>query len=107
MTLNDKIKTFLDQANISYSIDNYQTGQPNGQEDQILHWDAKLGSQPTADQLANAQAIKEAADLAISYKNKRAVEYLSIVDQLDLIFHGGLDAWKESIQAVKDKYPKK
>jgi len=35
-----------------------------------------------------------------------AAEYPSIVDQLDLLYHGGMDAWKSAIQAVKDKYPK-
>ena len=29
-----------------------------------------------------------------------------IVDQLDTIFHGGLDAWKAEIQAVKTQFPK-
>jgi hypothetical protein len=43
---------------------------------------------------------------AYGYKIKRAEEYPSIPDQLDAIFHGGLDAWKIQIQAVKDKYPK-
>ena len=41
-----------------------------------------------------------------AYKAKRAAEYPSIPDQLDLLYHGGLDAWKAVIQAVKDKYPK-
>jgi hypothetical protein len=41
-----------------------------------------------------------------AYKAKRAAEYPSIVDQLDLLYHGGMDAWKTAIQAVKDKYPK-
>jgi hypothetical protein len=41
-----------------------------------------------------------------AYKSKRAAEYPSIVDQLDLLYHGGMDAWKAAIQAVKDKYPK-
>ena len=36
----------------------------------------------------------------------RAKAYPSIADQLDTIFHGGLDAWKAEIQAVKTKYPK-
>jgi len=43
---------------------------------------------------------------ANAYKGLRAAEYPAIVDQLDTIFHDGLDAWKEQIQAVKDKYPK-
>jgi len=41
-----------------------------------------------------------------AYKSKRASEYPSIPEQLDLLYHGGLDAWKAVIQAVKDKYPK-
>jgi len=41
-----------------------------------------------------------------AYKIKRAAEYPSIVDQFDLMYHGGMDAWKTAIQAVKDKYPK-
>lgn len=41
-----------------------------------------------------------------SYSDMRAVEYPSIQEQLDTIFHKGLDAWKEQIQAIKDKYPK-
>lgn len=40
------------------------------------------------------------------YKNKRAKEYPSFADQFDLLYHGGYDAWKAQIQAVKDKYPK-
>lgn len=43
---------------------------------------------------------------ANAYKYKRAAEYPSIVDQLDTLYHGGYDAWKATIQAVKDKYPK-
>jgi len=41
-----------------------------------------------------------------AYKYKRAAEYPSIVDQLDLMYHGGMDAWKATIQTVKNKYPK-
>tara|TARA_A200000159_G_C7267253_1_gene315660 strand:+ start:743 stop:1036 length:294 start_codon:yes stop_codon:yes gene_type:complete len=36
----------------------------------------------------------------------RALAYPSIADQLDDIFHNGLDAWKATIQTTKDKYPK-
>ena len=40
------------------------------------------------------------------YKEKRRAEYPSIEDQLDDIYHNGIDEWKETIKAVKDKYPK-
>lgn len=41
-----------------------------------------------------------------TYKELRAAEYPSIVDQLDKIYHTGIDGWKADIQVVKDKYPK-
>lgn len=53
----------------------------------------------------NETAIQTYID-ANAYKAKRAAEYPSYADQLDTIFHEGLDAWKATIQAVKDKYPK-
>ena len=40
------------------------------------------------------------------YKDARRVEYPSIEDQLDKIYHSGIDAWKDDIKAIKDKYPK-
>ena len=40
------------------------------------------------------------------YQSKRAAEYPSVVDQLDLIYHSGIDAWKAKIKEKKDKYPK-
>jgi len=40
------------------------------------------------------------------YATKRVNEYPSIEDQLDKIFHEGVDAWKADIQAIKDKHPK-
>ena len=43
---------------------------------------------------------------ANAYKEKRAKAYPSIPDQLDLIYHQGLDAWKSAIQAVKEEFPK-
>ena len=40
------------------------------------------------------------------YRTQREENYPSIGDQLDQIFHEGIDAWKETIQAVKDAHPK-
>ena len=40
------------------------------------------------------------------YKWKRAAECPSVVDQLDDIYHNGIDAWKATIKTTKDKYPK-
>ena len=43
---------------------------------------------------------------AKKYQRDRATEYPAIADQLDDIYHNGVDAWKATIKAVKDKYPK-
>jgi hypothetical protein len=41
------------------------------------------------------------------YKYQRKEEYPSIPDQLDYIYHNGIDAWKtDMIDPVKTKYPK-
>lgn len=41
-----------------------------------------------------------------SYKELRQQEYPPYSEQFDQIFHEGLDAWKETIQEIKEKYPK-
>jgi len=43
---------------------------------------------------------------ANKYQRDRQPEYPSYADQFDQIFHEGIDAWKETIQAVKDAHPK-
>ena len=41
-----------------------------------------------------------------AYQRSRAAEYPYIKDQLDDIYHNGVDEWKKTIKAIKDKYPK-
>ena len=55
--------------------------------------------------LAEAQAAYDAAD----YSRKRAAEYPSIGDQLDMQYHdsvNGTTTWADAIAAVKTKYAK-
>jgi hypothetical protein len=59
-----------------------------------------------AEEVAARIAAAEAAEAAIPYTEKRAAEYPSYADQFDLLYHGGYDAWKAAIDAVKTKYPK-
>ena len=42
----------------------------------------------------------------LDYQKKRELEYPSVVDQLDDIYHNGIDGWKATIKKTKDKYPK-
>ncbi len=41
-----------------------------------------------------------------AYIAKRQAEYPPMGEQMDIIFHQGLDAWKAQIQTIKNKYPK-
>ena len=52
--------------------------------------------------------IVEGADYVgvTTYTEARKAEYPPIVDQLDKIYHSGIDAWKADIKVIKDKYPK-
>ena len=43
---------------------------------------------------------------AKQYQRDRELEYPSMADQLDNIYHNGIDAWKATIKTTKDKYPK-
>jgi hypothetical protein len=58
-----------------------------------------------ADILAKQKELQTAYDNN-AYQRSRAAEYPSIEDQLDDLYHNGIDGWKTTIKAVKDKYPK-
>jgi len=60
---------------------------------------------PKADIEVKVAELKTAYDNA-EYQRKRAKEYPSMADQLDDIYHNGIDAWKATIKTTKDKYPK-
>ena len=66
------------------------------------------GSKPTeADCTNGLKSMQDAWDLENdSYKSKRRAEYPSVADQLDDIYHNGIDGWKTTIKAVKDKHSK-
>lgn len=54
----------------------------------------------------NNDLVKQ-QDLRVNgYKKLRKKAYPSIEDQLDIIFHEGVDGWKARIQLIKDLYPK-
>ena len=60
---------------------------------------------------SNSAIDAKLAELKTDYDNKkyqrdRAAEYPSVVQQLDDIYHNGIDAWKATIKTTKDKYPK-
>ena len=56
----------------------------------------------------NGLGIVEGADYVgvTTYTEARAAEYPPLEEQLDKIYHSGIDAWKADIKVIKDKYPK-
>ena len=72
---------------------------------EIIFWDsANSDSQPTDDEL-NAAYVAWKKDN--EYKSQREEEYPLWTEQLDYIYHNGLDKWKTDIvDPVKAKYPK-
>ena len=58
-----------------------------------------------ADILAKQKELQTAYDNN-KYQRDRVEAYPSIGDQLDDLYHNGIDGWKTTIKAVKDKYPK-
>ena len=66
------------------------------------------GSKPTEQECTDGLATMQSSwdNKNKTYKLNREVEYPSIKDQLDDIYHNGIDGWKATIKATKDKYPK-
>jgi len=107
---------------------NFDTGRPDHIEDYLVtvrtgQWfgwsDSKNkiyanlivhdgSTKPTEKQCTDGLAALQAAwDLENdSYKSQRRAEYPKFEDQFDQIYNEGIDAWKTSIKAIKDKYPK-
>jgi len=81
----------------------YKDNTPNKEITDISSFDleTKYATEKKAKADAEAKAISD-----MTYAEKRAGEYPLIADQLDDIYHNGIDGWKTTIKAVKDKYPK-
>ena len=60
----------------------------------------------TWEQVSAKKAELQAEYDANEYQRQRAGEYPTWQDQLDDIYHNGIDGWKSSIEVIKKKYPK-
>ena len=71
-------------------------------DDYTIRWDSTDITQPSQSDLDASIVEVEKLD----YQDKRRKEYPNIGDQLDDLYHNGIDGWKTSIKTIKDKYPK-
>ena len=61
----------------------------------------------TWDQVSAKDTELKAAATQVAYQQQRHEEYPSFGEQLDYIYHNGIDKWKTDIvDPVKTKYPK-
>jgi hypothetical protein len=95
--INQAISNLRPTSSFSLMGDKYDT----------LIWQDANTQPPTLEEVNAEIARLEAEYTATQYKRDRAKEYPSIADQLDYIYHNGIDAWKtDMIDPVKNKYPK-
>jgi len=106
-TLNTKIKLYA-EANSVASVDFDTQVILKDDGDGVVYinqWNLSI-AEPTAEQIESYETSGNTAEALQTILNNRANDYPSIADQLDDIYHNGIDAWKATIKTTKDKYPK-
>ena len=106
--LNTKIKLYAAAngvASVDFTSDVMLQDDSDGKGAYIKEWNLDI-AEPTIEQIASYESAATTAEALQTVLNNRANDYPSIVDQLDKIYHSGIDEWKKVIKAVKDKYPK-
>ena len=78
----------------------------NGESLDGITWHDGNPNNITDDQIIAKQAELKTIYDNNKYQRDRQLEYPSIEDQLDDLYHNGIDGWKTTIKAIKDKYPK-
>ena len=71
-----------------------------------LNWLDKTQTKPTEQEVEERIAVLKYQEEVNVYQEKRKLEYPNWGDQLDQIYHSGIDVWKSDIKKIKDKYPK-
>ena len=104
-SLYTKTKLYL-EANSKTWDDTKVKLQDDGSGAYISVWDYNGLAEPTTEQIASFESAGNTAELLQTVLNNRANHYPSVKDQLDKIYHSGIDEWKKVIKATKDKYPK-
>ena len=92
--------------NITEAIKSLRPNSSFGVIGDRIKWNDPDNKQPTDAEIdAEIKRLQAEYD-AQEYSRKREAEYPSIPDQLDEIYHNGVNAWKAVIKKTKDKYPK-
>lgn len=93
--------TSIGLKHLGFTDADFRLGE-SGSDVVIEQWNSDQ-PQPT---VAEIKAADAEWHLQNDHKFARAAEYPPLAEQLDKIYHEGIDAWKADIKAIKDKYPK-
>lgn len=93
------MKLYRDEDNNIYAYE------PDGSQDHLINGKIAITQAEADEIIADQQAQQFAAQ---SYSEKRRLEYPTIGEQLDALYHAGVfpASMAEQIKAVKLKYPK-
>lgn len=99
----DELQSHLDSI---FSISEYEYTPKTKEEEKTEISDAAEKEKKEEEEAEEAE--REAAKYSPSekYKEYRLKDYPSIEDQLDKIYHHGVEGWKSLIFSIKDRYPK-
>ena len=112
-----KVKLYLEANSKTWDDEKVELANySDGNGDFIKKWTYSI-PQPTDSQIASYETagnttealqtvLNNTAEALRTVLSNRANDYPSIKDQLDKIYHSGIDEWKKVIKATKDKFPK-
>ena len=86
------------RPNASWSLD--------GDSIEGLIWLDDASTRPTDNEILEEVERQKNLYKYNEYQRSRALEYPSIAEQFDTLYHEGYDGWKASVNAIKLKYPK-
>lgn len=72
----------------------------------LLVWKDEEKQAPSYDEVAAEMAVLEQQYVADEWRRNRVAEYPPVTEQLDMIFHEGIDFWRNFIQEIKTRIPK-
>ena len=106
-SLYTKVKKYLEANSKTWEAEQTNISLRNdGSGDYIKTWNVSGLAEPTAEQLISYEDVANTEEALNVILSNRRNAYPAIVDQLDDIYHNGIDGWKATIKVTKDKYPK-
>ena len=97
--------SYFDAVSAIVGNDKLCGGTTNGPLDEIVFVKG-FNDLPTEEQIQAKLTELQADYDAKQYQRDRADDYPSWQEQMDLLYHGGVDALKAELKKTKDKFPK-